>query len=307
MVTAVLLKQKENMLLVDLHTAVLASFPSPPQGVWYLPGVGIPIRAYALCILTGILVATWLTRKRYQAAGGNGEVILDALVVVILCGIIGGRAYHVITDADQYFCTDCNPLDVFAITNGGLGIWGAVALGTLGVWLLLRRKGLDFGTFADAAAPGLILAQAIGRFGNYFNQELYGAPTTVPWGLEIYKRVNDQGVVDQLTGRSTGEVLAVVHPTFLYEAIWNVLVCLVLIWAGKRFHLVGGRVFALYVAGYCAGRFIIELMRTDTATLILGLRVNTWTSGVLFVAAVMVFVYLGAKQKAAAAHEGEAK
>ncbi|QMV86410.1 prolipoprotein diacylglyceryl transferase [Corynebacterium hindlerae] len=268
----------------------LAYIPSPPQGVWYL--AGIPIRAYALCIVAGILVAVWLTKRRYVARGGNADVVMDAALVAVPAGIVGGRLYHVITDNDQYFCESCNPIDALKITNGGLGIWGAVALGVLMVWVMMKVKGLPIAPLADAAAPGIILAQAIGRLGNYFNQELYGAETTVPWGLKIFYRVNENGALAPLTGHSTGEVIAIVHPTFLYEMIWNVLVCVLLLWADKKFNLDRGKVFWLYVAGYTLGRFWIELMRTDHATLIYGLRVNTITSTVLFIISVACVMWL---------------
>lgn len=225
-----------------MTTQILAAIPSPPQGVWYLGPVAI--RAYALCIVAGILVALWWGRKRYAARGGDPEVVYDAGIVAVVAGIIGGRAYHVITDNQKYFCDTCDPVDALKITNGGLGIWGAVTLGTLCVWLYLRWKKVPFGPFADALAPAVVLAQAIGRLGNWFNQELYGAETTVPWGLKIFYRVDESGAFAPVTGRSTGEVIAIVHPTFLYELLWNVVVCLLLVWADKRFRLSGGRVFA---------------------------------------------------------------
>ncbi|MCZ9308371.1 prolipoprotein diacylglyceryl transferase [Corynebacterium uberis] len=271
----------------------LATIPSPPQGVWYLGP--IPIRAYALCIITGIVVALWMTQRRYRAVGGDPAVVWDAAIVAIPAGIIGGRAYHVLTDWDKYFGPGAHPIDAVKITNGGLGIWGAVALGTLCVWLLLRYRGVALGAFADAAAPGVILAQAIGRLGNWFNQELYGRPTDVPWALEIYQRVNESGRVAPLTGHSTGEVLATVHPTFLYEALWNVAVCLVLLWAHRRWQLGHGQVFALYVAGYTLGRFFVELMRDDPATHVFGLRINTIVSAVVGLGAVATFVWLRAR------------
>lgn len=269
---------------------ILADIPSPPQGVWQVGP--IPIRAYALCIIAGILVALWLTLRRYQAKGGDPDNVWDAAIVAIPAGIVGGRLYHVITDAPKYFGEGQNPWQAFNITAGGLGIWGAIALGALAVWALFRYKGVALAPFADAAAPGVILAQGIGRLGNWFNQEIYGRETAVPWALEIYYRVDEQGRFAPLTGRSTGEVIATVHPTFLYELLWNVLIFALLLWAEKRFRLGHGRVFALYVAGYTLGRFWIELMRADEATLILGLRVNTWVSAAVFIAAVAVFFLL---------------
>lgn len=273
-----------------MQISYLANIPSPPQGVWFLGP--IPIRAYALCIVAGIIVALWMTLRRYTARGGNPDVVWDAAIVIIPAGIIGGRLYHVATDYDKYFCTSCNPVDVFKITNGGLGIWGAVALGTLAIWVMFKYKGVPMGPFADAVAPGLVLAQAIGRLGNWFNQELYGAETTVPWALEIYRRVDEAGQYAPITGRSTGEVIATVHPTFLYELLWNVLVCLFLLWAHNAWKLGHGRVFALYVAAYTLGRFFVENMRADEATLIYGIRINAIVSVVVFIIALIVFFRL---------------
>lgn len=268
----------------------LANIPSPPQGVWHLGP--LPIRAYALCIIAGILVAMWMTVRRYTARGGNADVVWDAAIVVIPAGIVGGRLYHVITDNDKYFCSTCDPIDALKITNGGLGIWGAVALGAFAVWVMFKVKRIPLGPFADAVAPGLILAQAIGRLGNWFNQELYGRQTDVPWALDIYNRVNANGDYAPISGRSTGEVLFSVHPTFLYELLWNVAVCLFLLWAHKAWKLGHGRVFALYVAGYTLGRFFVENMRADEATHIFGLRVNVIVSVVCCVAALIVYFRL---------------
>ena len=269
---------------------ILANIPSPSQGVWHLGP--IPVRAYALCIILGILVALWLTLRRYTARGGNPDTVWDAAIVIIPAGIIGGRLYHVITDHDKYFGEGRNPMDVFKVTNGGLGIWGAVALGAVALWVMFKVKKVPFAPFADAVAPGLILAQAIGRFGNWFNQELYGRETTVPWALDIYYRVDEAGKYAPVTGHSTGEVIASVHPTFLYEALWNVAVCLFLIWAQKKWKLGHGRVFALYVAGYTLGRFVVENMRSDEATHVFGLRINVIVSVVCFVVALVIFFRL---------------
>ena len=274
--------------MLGVQTMILANIPSPPQGVWHLGP--IPIRAYALCIMTGIIVATWIGVRRYAARGGNPDTVWDALIVAVPAGIIGGRLYHVMTDYDKYFGEGKNPWQAFNISAGGLGIWGAVALGAVALLVMMRMKGLPFLPLADALAPGVILAQGIGRLGNWFNQELYGAETDVPWALDIYYRVDEAGNYAPLNGRSTGEVIASVHPTFLYELIWNVLIFALLIWADRRFKLGHGRVLWLYVAGYTFGRFFIELMRTDAATIILGQRVNTWVSAILFIVAVIMFL-----------------
>lgn len=269
---------------------ILANIPSPSQGVWHLGP--IPIRAYALCIIVGILVAARMTLKRYTARGGNPDTVWDALILIIPAGIVGGRAYHVLTDHEKYFCDSCNATDVVKVTNGGLGIWGAVALGTFAVWALFKWKKVPMGPFADAVAPGLVLAQAIGRLGNWFNQELYGRETTVPWALDIYYRVDEAGRYAPVSGASTGEVMASVHPTFLYELLWNVAVCLFLLWAQRAWKLGHGRLFALYVAGYTAGRFVVENLRSDEATMVFGLRINVIVSVVVFVCALVVFLRL---------------
>ncbi len=184
--------------------------------------------------------------------------------------------------------TERDWLGAMRIWDGGLGIWGAVALGGVGAWIGCRGKGIPLPAFGDAIAPGIILAQAIGRLGNYFNQELYGRPTTLPWGLEIYERRDVNGALDSLNGVSTGQLVGVVHPTFLYELLWNVLVFAALIWIDRRFKIGHGRLFAMYVAGYCVGRFWIELMRSDHASMpVDGIRVNSFTSTFVFIGAVV--------------------
>jgi len=279
-----------------VQTTILANIPSPPRGVWYLGQ--IPLRAYAICIMIGILLALWVTHRRYAARGGDTDMVWDAAIVAIPAGIIGGRLYHVITDSDKYFCDTCNPAAALNITAGGLGIWGAVALGAVGVALLFRWKKVPLAPFADAVAPAVILGQAIGRLGNWFNQEIYGRPTDVPWALDIYYRVDANGEFAPLTGTSTGEVITSVHPTFLYELLWNLLIFGLLILIDRRFRIAPGGLFALYVAGYTLGRFWIELMRDDSATMILGQRVNTWVSAVVFLVSIAVFVWLQRRQRA---------
>ncbi|WP_410651572.1 prolipoprotein diacylglyceryl transferase [Amycolatopsis sp. cmx-4-54] len=285
--------------MADVNTAsaaFLATIPSPDQGVWHIGPV--PIRAYALCIIAGIIVAIWLGERRWVNRGGTKGTVIDIAVFAVPFGLVGGRLYHVITDNQLYFGEGKNPLDALKIWDGGLGIWGAIALGAVGALIACRRKGIPLPAMADALAPGIVIAQAIGRVGNYFNQELYGAHTDLPWGLEIYQRYNPTNPDDFLNGIAIGHVPlpdSPVHPTFLYELIWNLGVALLIIWADKKFRLGHGRVFALYVAGYTAGRFWIEMMRTDTANHIFGLRVNVWTSILLFAAAIVYFV-LAAKR-----------
>lgn len=273
-------------------TALLAYLPSPPQGVWYVGPFAL--RAYALFIILGIVVAIVWGDRRWVARGGDKGTVLDVAVWAVPFGLIGGRIYHVITDAPTYFGEGGNPVDALKIWQGGLGIWGAVFLGGVGAWIACRRRGIPLPAFGDAVAPGILLAQAIGRIGNYFNQELYGRETTVPWGLEIYQRVDADGRVDTLAGVSNGVVERVVHPTFLYELLWNVVIVGVLVVLDRRFRIGHGRLFALYVAGYCAGRFVIELMRSDFANEIAGIRVNSFTSGIVFLLA-LAYVVLARK------------
>ncbi|GAB2641934.1 prolipoprotein diacylglyceryl transferase [Prescottella soli] len=269
-------------------TQILAYIPSPPQGVWYVGPLAL--RAYALCIIAGIIVAIVWGDRRWVARGGEKGTVLDIAVWAVPFGLIGGRLYHVMTDWPTYFGPGGNPVDALKVWQGGLGIWGAVALGAVGAWIGCRRRGIPLPAFGDAIAPGIILAQAIGRLGNWFNQELYGRETTVPWGLEIYERTDASGRINTLDGVSNGVVQHVVHPTFLYELVWNLLIVVLLVVVDRRFKIGHGRLFALYVAGYCAGRFWIELMRSDHASHILGIRVNSFTSAIVFVCAVAYFV-----------------
>ncbi|WP_370087875.1 prolipoprotein diacylglyceryl transferase [Streptacidiphilus sp. MAP12-16] len=251
----------------------LAYIPSPSQGVWHIGPV--PIRAYALCIIAGIAAALWLTRRRWVKLGGNPDDVVDITLWAVPFGIVGGRLYHVITDPELYFKAGEQPIRALYIWDGGLGIWGAVALGGVGAWIGCRRRGVPLSAFADALAPGLILAQAIGRWGNYFNQELYGDATTLPWGLKIDQVLPDGTIVH-----------GIFQPTFLYESLWDLAIVGLLVYADRRWNFHSGRLFALYVAGYTVGRAWIESLRTDHANHILGLRLNDWTSLICFLAAV---------------------
>ena len=278
-----------------MTTTVLAYFPSPAQGVWYLGP--FPVRAYALCIIAGIIAALVIGDRRWAARGGERGVVYDIALWAVPFGLIGGRLYHVLTDWKTYFGEGGAGLGAaLRIWEGGLGIWGAIALGGVGAWIACRRRGIPLPAFGDAVAPGIVLAQAIGRLGNYFNQELYGRETTVPWGMEIFYRRDSSGVVDvhSLDGVSTGQVAAVVHPTFLYELLWNLLVFVFLLYIDRKYRLGHGRLFALYVASYCVGRFWIELMRDDTATLVAGIRINVFTATFVFIGAV-VYMLLAPK------------
>ena len=269
--------------------------PSPPQGVWHVGP--LPIRAYALFIIVGIVAALLIGDRRWAARGGQPGVIYDIALWAVPFGLVGGRLYHLATDWRTYWGPGGAGFGAaLRIWDGGLGIWGAVALGGVGAWIGCRRHGIPLPAFADAIAPGLVLAQAIGRLGNYFNQELYGRETTLPWGLEIFYRRDPSGFVDphSLDGVSTGQVAFVVQPTFLYELIWNVLVFIALLYIDRRFRLGHGRLFAVYVAGYCIGRFCVELLRDDAATHIAGIRINSFTSTFVFIGAV-VYIMLAPK------------
>jgi prolipoprotein diacylglyceryl transferase len=272
-------------------TLPLAYLPSPDRGVWMVGPV--PLRAYALCIIAGIVVAVLWGEKRFVARGGEPGTVTDVAVFAVPFGLVGGRIYHVLTDWPTYFGPGADPVDALRIWQGGLGIWGAIALGGVGAWIGCRRRGVPLPFFADAVAPGIVTAQAIGRLGNWFNQELYGAPTTLPWGLEIYRRVDPAtGRTDPLAGVAVDAApIAVVHPTFLYELLWNLAVAALVVWADRRFRLGHGRAFALYVAGYTLGRFFIEFMRTDPATRVFGdIRINVVVAAVVFVCAVAYLV-----------------
>lgn len=256
----------------------LAALPSPSTGVLYLGPV--PLRAYAFCIILGAFVAVWLGTRRWVARGGKKETIADVAIWAVPFGLVGGRLYHVITSPDAYFGEGGEPIKALYVWEGGLGIWGAIALGGLGAWIGCRRYAVPFPAFADAVAPGIALAQAIGRWGNWFNQELFGRPTNLPWGLEISPDKRPEGYAD----------VATFHPTFLYESLWDVGVAVLVIWASARFALGHGRTFALYVAAYTAGRFWVEYLRMDEAHQFLGLRLNNWTSIVVFAGAVAYLV-----------------
>jgi prolipoprotein diacylglyceryl transferase len=283
----------------QLPAVVVPAFiPSPSQGVWHLGP--LPLRAYAICILIGIFAGYWLGRKRWIARGGTPEVLADIIMWAVPFGLVGARIYHVITDNELYFGPGKHPIDALKIWHGGLGIWGAVAFGLLGAWIACRRHKVPFLAVADVMAPGIALAQVVGRFGNYFNQELFGKPTTHWWGLKIDVGHRPEGYAD----------FATFHPTFLYEAIWNLAVVALVILVDKRFKLGHGRAFALYVAGYTAGRAWIENLRIDTVNHFAGLRLNVWTALILFVLSVAYFVYAsrtkpGQESVVTAAPEGD--
>ena len=217
-------------------------------------------------------------------------MILDVAVWAVPFGIVGARIYHVITSPDAYFGAGGNPVGVFEVWNGGLGIWGGVAGGAVGAWIACRKVGLPLTFVADALAPGLPVAQAIGRLGNWFNNELYGGHTNLPWGLTVYRYDLGSGrALLDANGNPIEMPGGPFHPTFLYEAVWDLGVAL-LVWAvDRRWKLGKGRAFALYVMAYTAGRFWIEAMRTDDAHVIFGMRVNNWVSILVFAGALTYF------------------
>ncbi|MEH1169098.1 prolipoprotein diacylglyceryl transferase [Micromonospora sp. CPCC 205539] len=266
-----------------------AALPSPSTAVWQLGPV--PIRAYALCIILGIVLACWVTERRLRQRGVAPGAVLDIAVWAVPTGIIGARIYHVITSPEKYFGAGGDPMKAFAIWEGGLGIWGAVAGGAIGAWIAARQLGIPFGVVADAVAPGLPLAQAAGRFGNWFNNELFGGRTTLPWGLQIH-RMDPDNPGHALRDDAGQPILepGLYHPTFAYEALWNVGVVALVLLLDRRLKLGRGRAFALYVMGYTAGRFWIEMMRTDEANLIFGVRLNVWTAVLVFLGALVYFV-----------------
>ncbi|MDT4957867.1 MAG: hypothetical protein QOD31_1666 [Pseudonocardiales bacterium] len=268
----------------------IAAIPSPTHSVWHLGP--LPIRAYALCIVAGIFVALWLTARRWRERGGTADDVWDVAGWAVVLGILGGRVYHVLTDPELYFGAGRHPIDAFKIWDGGLGIWGAIALGWVGAWIGCRRKSLSLAAFADAAVPGVVLAQGIGRWGNWFNNELYGGATSVPWKLQIHCMDLTAGHATICDG-GTSTVLGYFQPTFLYESIWDIGLGLLLIYVDRRWRLGHGNVAALYVMCYTAGRIWIEALRTDHANHILGLRLNIWTSVVVFLLGLAWFVTHG--------------
>lgn len=229
-------------------------------------------------------IAIWLSNKRFVAQFPQTRTVVgDVAILAVPAGVVGGRLYHVLTSPDQYFGHGGSPLDALKIWNGGLGIWGAISLGAVGAWVSYKRIGErvelpKFRYFADAVAPGILFAQALGRWGNWFNAELFGGPTSLPWGLEIPRYARPIQYRDSL----------LFHPTFLYESLWCIAIAILLIKIGHR--LRAGQTFALYVALYCLGRLFFEYLRVDPAHLIFGLRLNILVSLILGIGALATFL-----------------
>lgn len=251
-----------------------AAIPSPGFNALHIGA--FQLRLYGLSIMCGVLVAVSVARRRWAARGGDPDDVSAICLWAVPAGLVGARLYHVITDWRRF---EGRWLDVFAIWKGGLGIPGGVLLGTLVGVLVARRRGLPVVTLMDVAAPAIPLAQAIGRLGNYFNQELFGRPTELPWALRI-----------DVAHRPSGyEQFATFHPTFLYEALWNLALAGVLILVDRTRRLRPGELFTLYVLGYAVGRLWIEELRIDDASLIAGIRVNIWVSLLAIAGALAVF------------------
>jgi prolipoprotein diacylglyceryl transferase len=240
-------------------TPLLAAIPSPSTNVVQLGPFTLHI--YGLMYAVAVIAAVAITRRRWEAQGGSRELVYDVALWGFPAGVIGGRLYYLATTPGDSFDRWWQPL---ALWQGGLGIWGGIALGTIvGIWRL-RRAGADVARFLDAAAPALLVAQAIGRVGNYFNQELFGRPTDLPWALEIDRANRPARYIADPT----------FHPTFLYELIWNLVLAATLVWLGRHRVIRPPGLFALYIAGYCAFRIVDELLRVDPAAHVLGLRWN---------------------------------
>lgn len=261
---------------------LLAEIPSPPISALHLGP--LTVHFYALCILGGIAVALFWATRRWEARGGQGDALFDIVFVAIIAGIIGARIWHVLSSPAPFFGPGGDPMAVLYIWQGGLAIYGAVALGGLAVWFMARRKRVSFAVLADTIAPTLMVAQAIGRLGNWFNQELYGPPLQAPWALRITCVTGGEAI----PGCTPGTY----HPTFLYEALWNLVGVLVVLALSRRFALGGGRVFWLYALIYSAGRAWIDAMRTEPVMMIGPLRIHTVLAIAVVLLSALMLVYL---------------
>ena len=268
----------------------LAYIPSPTISQFSIGPVTIHI--YALCILMGIVLAVWITTTRWKKLGGNFDQVLDITLVSVPAGIIGARLYHIITTPERFFGPDGDWAEMFRIWNGGLGIWGGVLFGALAAWAWCRHKHYPMALLADAIAPGLLVAQAVGRLGNWFNQELYGAPTTLPWGLKLNMEGTAIGHSEQCYGGATCPSGTLFHPTFLYEMIWNLIGAAIIVYIGSKAmkKLKAGSLFAVYIMWYTLGRTWIESLRIDYAHEFLGVRINVWVSMAVFVLGAVSFI-----------------
>lgn len=244
------------MTIPALSAQVLAGFPSPPARGLDLPGPFF-LGFYTLAIMLGIVLAVVVATKLWKSRGGDPDDIFSAMFWAVLIGILGARVYHVISSPDAYFGEGGDFMRAFRIWEGGLSIIGAVMAASVALWILCRRNGIKFGAFADAIVPGVLLAQAVGRWGNWFNQELFGRTTDLPWGLQVDPDQQHQSLP---AGTSENTLF---HPTFLYESVWNLLGFLALLLLFRRFQFRQGLIAWTYVAYYALGRFWIESLRID--------------------------------------------
>lgn len=277
-----------------LAAMISAGFPAPPLRGIDLPGPFF-VAFYTLAIMVGIVLAVVVATRLWKSRGGDSDDIFSAMLWAVLFGIVGARIYHVLSSPDAYFGADGDFLRAFQVWQGGLGIIGAVAAGSAAVWVFCRRRGIKFGAFADAIVPGVLLAQAIGRWGNWFNQELYGSTTSLPWGLQIDTDQAHQALPPGASEQTT------FHPTFLYESVWNLLGFIALLWLFKRFHFKQGLLAWTYVAYYMMGRFWVEGLRIDEATkttqyplsgIGLDWRLNQVIAVAIFVVAILALIWL---------------
>ena len=253
-----------------------ASIPSPSSG--QIPIGPLSVHAYGLMYVLAVLAAILVTSRRWEARGGNRLLVQEVALWGFPAGLIGGRLYFDITSSGDVPDHWWGP---FAVWDGGMGLWGGIALGVIGGILVLRRRGIPVATFLDVAAPALLVAQAIGRLGNWFNQELFGKPTSLPWGLRIDPDQRPPGY----------EQFSTFQPTFLYEILWDLTLAAVLVWLGRRFRIRPPGIFALYVAGYTFFRMWMELLRIDEAHHILGMRLNFWVALIVFLSASTWFAW----------------
>jgi len=253
----------------------LASIPSPSaDGLELGP---LTVRVYGLMFLLGLLAAVAITARRWERRGGERALVHEVALWSFPAGLVGGRLYHVVTSWNEVPDHWWGP---FAVGEGGLGIWGGIPAGTLVGIVVLRRRGADVASFLDAAAPGLLVGQSIGRLGNYFNQELFGGPTSLPWGL----------LIDPANRPDSYAQFTTFHPTFLYEIVWNLALAAGLVWLGEHRSIRAPGLFALYVAGYSPGRIGEELLRVDPAHHILGMRLNFFVATAVFIVGLLWFV-----------------
>ena len=257
------------------------SIPSPSESSFVI--AGFQVHYYALFILTGIVAALLVGGRRLKARGADGGFVLDIAIWAVPFGIIGGRIFHVLTHTADYFGEGKDPLEALYIWRGGLAIYGALIFGMLGAAIGARLAGIRLTSFLDVVAPGVLLAQGIGRIGNYFNQELFGLPTTLPWGLEISP--GNEAIPADMPPDT------LFLPTFAYELLWNVAGFVILLILDKRFDLRWGKLFAVYLMYYSIGRFWIEGLRIDPSEYFMGLRTNQWSAVIAALLGLAIFLY----------------